>query len=225
MGCDAYGFEPPVAQTVERPYPNAPKVRGVRPFRGFHAPLEVPLGPNRVHVGIDSTVVSFLVHHQSFRAGLHQRAILLGFHGTDFEREAWHFRVQEADALGHITRGDEFGMLTRHEQDIAEALLQERTRLAPHLLRGQSHAQDGVVAREAAVLASIDALVREIERRKETNDLAEALLRHMPGAPGKRFQQLRGGRGNQVRKVAQRQRGFAQACPGCGHGRRKRALD
>ena len=87
----------------------------------------------------------------------------------------------------------------------------ERPRLAPHLLRRERHAQDGVVARKAAVLAVVDALVGEIERRKEANDLAEALLRHLLRAPGQRLQQLRPGRGNQVRKVLQRQ---LEPCPG-----------
>ena len=139
------------------------------------------------------------------------RPIILGFHRPDFEREAGHFLVQKADALGHVIRRDELGVLARHEQDIAEALRQERPRLAPHLLRRERHAQDGVVARKAAVLAGIDALVREIERRKEANDLAKALLRHLLRAPGQRFQQLRAGGGNQVREVLQRQ---LAPCPG-----------
>ncbi len=223
MGRDAEGLEPPVAQTVERANANAPETCRVGPLRRFHAPLEVPLRADRVHVGIDGAVIGFLIDHQAFRAGLHQWAIFRGFHGPDLQREARHLLVQEADALGHVIRRDELGMLARHEQDIAEALPQERPRLAPHFLRGERDAQDWVVARKAAVLAGIDALVGEIERGKETNDFAKALLRHLPRAPAKRFQQLRGGRGNQMREISQRQLRFAQAGPGRGRGRRERA--
>ena len=115
-------------------------------------------------------------------------------------------------------------MLARHEQDVAKALRQQRPRLAPHLLQRQRHAQDRVVAREAAVLAGVDALVREIERRKEPDDLAEALLRHLLRAPGQRLQQLRSRRGNQVRKIVQRQLRLAQARARRARGRRQRAL-
>ena len=53
----------------------------------------------------------------------------------------------------------------------------------------------GLSREKPQYLAGIDALVREIERRKETNDLAEALPRHLLGAPGKRLQQFRARRG------------------------------
>ena len=85
-------------------------------------------------------------------------------------------------------------------------------------------AQDGVVAREAAILAVVDALVGEIERREEADDLAEALLGHLLRAPAQRFQQFRCRRGNQMRKIVQRQLRLAQALPHRARGRRQRAL-
>ena len=81
--------------------------------------------------------------------------------------------------MGQVTGRDELGMFARHEQNIAKALRQQRPRLASDLLRGERDAQDRVVAREATVLAGVDALVREVERRKEANDFAEALPRHL----------------------------------------------
>ena len=179
MGRDADGLQPPVAQTVEGADAKAPKACGVCPLRRFHAPVEVPLRPGRVHGAIDSAVVGFLVHHQSFCPGLHQRAVFRSLHGRDFQREARHFLVEEADASRHVIYRDKLGMLARDEQNIAKALPQQRPRLALDLLRGERHAQDGVAARKAAVLAGIDAFVREIERRKETNDFAEALPRYL----------------------------------------------
>ena len=73
-------------------------------------------------------------------------------------------------------------MLARNEQNVAKALSRQRARLATHFIHRERHAQNGVVAREAAILAVVDALVGKVERREEPDDFAEALLGDLLGA-------------------------------------------
>ena len=84
-------------------------------------------------------------------------------------------------------------MLARHEQQIAEALISQRPRFAHHFVHRQRDPQDRVVAREAAVLAVVDALVREIERCEEADDLSEALSSERLRTMAERFKHLPGG--------------------------------
>ena len=74
----------------------------------------------------------------------------------------------------------------------------------------QRHAQDRVVAREAAVFAVVDALVGKVERREQADDLAEALLGQRLRAPAHRLQQFAGGGRNQGGKIAQGKMGLSQ---------------
>ena len=94
-----------------------------------------------------------------------------------------HFRVQRRDAFAQVIVGDKLRMLARHEQDVAEALRLQRPRLAQHFVHRQRHAQDRVVAREAAVFAVVDALVGKVKRREQADDLAEPLLRERVRPP------------------------------------------
>ena len=74
-------------------------------------------------------------------------------------------------------------MLTRHQQDVAEALFLERPGLAFHLVQRQGHAQNWIVARKAAILAVVDAFVGKIQRREQADDLAETLLGQLVRTP------------------------------------------
>jgi hypothetical protein len=76
-------------------------------------------------------------------------------------------------------------MLARDEQDVAETLF-FNARASRALPPGKRHAQNRVVAREAAVFAVVDALVGKIKRREQPDDLAEALLRQLLRAAAQR---------------------------------------
>ena len=85
-------------------------------------------------------------------------------------------------------------MFAGDEQDVAKAMFLERARFAQNFIHCERHAEDGVVAREAAISAVVDALVGNVQRREESNDFAEALLRERLRTAAKRLQQFAGGR-------------------------------
>src|SRR5690606_21929848 len=60
-----------------------------------------------------------------------------------------------------------------------------------------------VVAREAAVLADVDALVRKVQRSEHAHGLAEVLLRHLLRGVAKRLQVRFGSWREKCGKVAQ----------------------
>src|SRR5688572_30793283 len=97
-------------------------------------------------------------------------------------------------------------MLARDEEQIAKALFLEGPGFAADVVHAQGDTQDRVITREAAVGTIVGALVRQIERRKEPDDFAEAL-------PGQRLrmltqglEQLTRGWRNQRREIRQRKR-------------------
>jgi hypothetical protein len=70
-------------------------------------------------------------------------------------------------------------MLARDEQNVAETLLLQFPRLAQNFVNGKRHAQNRIVAREAAVGTIVDALVGNVKRREQADDFAETLLRQL----------------------------------------------
>ena len=199
--CD--GLPAPVPEPVKCADAQSPEAGGVGALRGFQAPVEIPLRPGGVHFRIHRAVVRFLIDHQPVRARLHGRTVLLGFHRADFQRNAWNLRVQRRHALREVSGGDEFGMLPRHQQNVAKALLFERPRLGHHLVDGQRDAQDRIVAREPAVFAIIDALVGKIQGREQADNLAKPLASHGLRPAAERLQGRRARRRNQPREVIQ----------------------
>jgi hypothetical protein len=70
-------------------------------------------------------------------------------------------------------------MLARDEQHVAKTLRPKMPRLGLDLVDRERDAQDRIVAREAAILADIDALVGEIERREKPHRAAKILARQL----------------------------------------------
>ena len=68
-------------------------------------------------------------------------------------------------------------MFPRNEEDVAKAETGKVPRLLHHLWHGEGGPEDGIVAREAAVGAVVDTLVREIDRREEPHRAAEMAAR------------------------------------------------
>ena len=79
-------------------------------------------------------------------------------------------------------------MLACHEKNVAEALRREVACFGGDLFDFESHALDGILARESAVGAGVDALVGEVERREESHRAAEMPARHCRRACGEGFQ-------------------------------------
>ena len=218
---DAQGLAPPVRQAIERTDAQPTEARIIRALGRFQPPVEIPLRPRRVHSLIDGAVVSLLIHDQTFRTGGDDGPVFLRLHRADFEREAGPLRVQRSDTGRHVVARDELGMLAGDQQQIAETLIAQRPGFAPHFLDRERHAQNRVVAGEAAVGAVVDALVGKIQRRKEADDLAKPLPGEGLGAAAQRLQQLAGDGRDQPGKVLQRQLRLSQR--GLGFRQRSRA--
>jgi hypothetical protein len=173
---DAEGFKVPIAEPVESADAETTKTGVIGALRSFETPIEVALGTGSVHVGVDSAVVSLLIDDEAFRAGVGDWSIFVGFHGPNFEGDAWDFVVESADAIGYVVGGDEFGMFAGDEKDVAKAVGEKFAGFFEDFVDGKRDAEDGVVTGKAAIFAVVDAFVGEVERREETDDFAEALL-------------------------------------------------
>ncbi len=96
--------------------------------------------------------------------------------------------MQEPHAVRQVIAGDEFRMLAGDEQEIAEALILEGLRFVRRNVFGfERDAQDRVVAGEAAVLAVINAFVRQVKGREEPHHLAKPPQSHRSRALAQRF--------------------------------------
>jgi hypothetical protein len=137
---DAEGFETPIAEAIESADAESAEAGVVGAFRSFETPIEIALGTGGVHVGIDRAVVSFLIDDEAFRPGIYNWAIFVGLHRANFERDARDFVAENADAIGHVIVGDEFGMLPRDEENVAETLCEKFARFFDDFIDGQRDA-------------------------------------------------------------------------------------
>jgi hypothetical protein len=176
VGGDAEGLESPIAEAVESANAETAEAGVVGAFGGFETPIEIALGTGGVHVDIDSAVVSFLIDDEAFGARFDDGAIFGGFHGPDFEGDAWDFVVEGADAVGQVVGGNELRMFAGNKEDVAEAVGEELAGFFEDFLDGKRDSQNGVISGKAAIFAIVDAFVGEIEGGEETDDFAEALL-------------------------------------------------
>ncbi len=211
VGGDAEGLEAPVGESVEGADAEAAESGGVGAFGGFEAPVEVPLGAGGMHFGVDVAVVGFLVDDEAIGAGLGQGAVGFGFERADFEGDGGDGVVDSADGLGEVIAGDEAGVFTGDEEDIAEALALEGVGFAEDLLEGKGDPEDGVITGEAAVAAIVDALVGEVKGGEEADDSAEALSGEGLGFPAEGFEQLAAGGGEEAGEVGQAGVGLGEA--------------
>ena len=177
---DTDGFIPPIAEAVESTDAETAKAGCVGAFGSFETPIEIAFGSGGVHVGVNRAIVSFLVDDETFSAGCDDGTIFGSFHRPNFQRDAWDLAMESAYAIGHVVGGDKFRMFARDQEDIAEALGEQFAALVKDFIDGERDAQDRIIAREAAVFAIVNAFVGEVERSKQTNDFAEALLCELP---------------------------------------------
>ncbi len=175
---------PPRRKTKQRADSNSAKPGIIPALGASQPPVEILLRPGHVHRIVNRAVVSLLVNDEPFRAGLHDGAVLLGFHRRDFDGDGGEIFPQNSNALAQVIIADELRMFAGNEEQIAEPGFGEMSRFAQDFLNRESEAQDRVLAREAAVTAAVDALVREIKRREEPHGAAEMLKRERARAGG-----------------------------------------
>lgn len=115
-----------------------------------------------------------MVDDEAFGACLDEFAVLVVFHGADFESDGGEERGEVADDLLEVAFGDEFGVFAGDEEEVAKALGVEVFGLGHDLVGGEGGAKDvGVVAGKTAVGAIIDAFVGDVEGGKEADGFAE----------------------------------------------------
>ena len=161
------GLVAPIPEPEQRPDADAPESRGVTALGTIQSPVEILLRPKNMHLCIGRTVISLLVNHEPLRARLDKRAVFIGFHRGDLNRNRRNKPPQPLDAAPEISAGNEFRMFSRHEEDISEALGHQMSGLSLHLIDLQRHTLDGIFTGKTAVGTGIDALVRQIERCKK----------------------------------------------------------
>ena len=107
----------------------------------------------------------------------------IGWLPEEFEAAGspWNARGKRADAIRQVTLADEFRMFARDEEDIAKSFLRQIAAFHLDLLDAEGHAQDRIIAREPAVAAIVDALVRKIKRREEPHRASKILERERVG--------------------------------------------
>ena len=171
----------PIHEAKKRADSDAPEPARISALRARQPPVEILFRSRRVHLRVGRAVVGFLIHDQPLRPGRHERRVVGRLHRRDFQRDARDLFHQSAHALREVAVRDEFRMLPRHEQEVAKTLRREVPRLLQHGRDVERHAQDRVVAREAAVGAVVDALVGKIKRREKADRLAEMAARHCGG--------------------------------------------
>ena len=217
-------FVSPIRQTKQRANTQPTKARIISALRCFESPIKVFLRPGGVHVVVERAIISFLIDDQSIRASGDHWTILVGFHRPDFERHAGNLLVQCRDTFCHVTIGNKLRMLTRNEQDVAKTLRRQCARLASNFIHRESDAQNRVVAGEAAILAIVDALVGKVERREESDDFAEALLRDLLGTAAEWFEKFSCCGRDELGEISEREFVLGQQLAGVGAVRFERTL-
>jgi hypothetical protein len=212
---DAERFESPIAEAVESANAETTKAGDVGTFGSFEMPIEIALRPGSVHVGINSTVVRFLIDDEAFRASFDDWTIFVGFHRADFEGDAGDFVVESADAIGHVVGRNKFGMFAGDEENVAEAVGEEFAGFFEDFIDGKSDSQNWVIPGEAAVFAIVDAFVGKIERRKKADDFAEALLGELLRVQREWRQKVGSSGRDKLSEIGQGRTRFAQAAADC----------
>jgi hypothetical protein len=152
----------PHSQTEKSPdsYPSEPSRIG--PLRALQTPIEVLLGAGRVQFSIKLAIVSFLVDNQTFSSRGNQGLIIRGFQRSDLERDRRDEADESLNDRTQIVIRDKFWMLAGNQQNTAKPFSCQVPRFTLYFFRREGNAQNGIVAREAAVLATVNTLVGQI---------------------------------------------------------------
>ena len=132
---------------------------------------------------VNLAVVSFLVHHETFRSVRDDLGILIVLHRADLDAECGNERFEGIETVLQIALGNKLRMLASHEQQVAKTKPMQVPRLAHDLINGQRRAQDFRIARKTAITAVVHAFVGKIQRRKQTHRFAKVPTRDLLALP------------------------------------------
>lgn len=96
-------------------------------------------------------------------------------------------RRERAHAIGQIGLADKLRVFPGDQQNLPKSFARQIPSFRDHLLEIESDTQDGIVPREAAVTAVIDAFVGKVKRGEETHGASEVLQRER-ATPAPKFQ-------------------------------------
>src|SRR5262245_37636562 len=130
MSREANGLLFPVSKPEKCPNTQSPKPGSVRPFGRFETPIVIALWARGMDPRIHGPIISLLVNHKPFRAGVHQLFILHIIARTNFKRNAGYHLVHRANALSEIFLGNKLWMFPCHQQHASEALFTKGMGLA-----------------------------------------------------------------------------------------------
>src|SRR5690242_6236495 len=99
---ERYCFVLPARQTNQRADAEPSKSRRVSALGTIKAKIEIALGASRVHLGIDTAIVSLLVNDETFGAGLDNRHVIFRFHRTHLDGDRRKIRGESAHAFSEI---------------------------------------------------------------------------------------------------------------------------
>src|SRR5262249_35750648 len=116
-----------------------------------------------------------------------------------------NFGAQRPNALHEVTFRNKFRMLASDQKHVAEPLLLESLGFLQDFINRERDAQNLIIARKTAILAIVDAFVRQIKRREQPNDLSEPLPREFLRTLTKLLGQFACSRRDQLRKIRKRQ--------------------
>jgi hypothetical protein len=83
--CERDRFVLPTRQTDQCADAKPTKTGSVTALGATQPKIEIPFRAGRMHFGIDTPIVSFLIDHESLRARFDDRHIILGFHRPNLD--------------------------------------------------------------------------------------------------------------------------------------------
>src|SRR5262245_9517216 len=149
----------PSRQTNQSTDAEPAKTGCVSAFSAIEPIIEIAFRPGGMHFRIYTAIVSFLINDEAFGAGLDNRHVILSVHRADLDRDRRKIGRKHPRAFAEIIATHKFGMLARNEQDLAKSLPRQMLRFGNDLIDIECDTQDGIIARETAILAIVDALV------------------------------------------------------------------
>ena len=134
MGGQRSRLPPPIGESEQNADSDPSKSSLMSPLGSIETPVKILLGAGKMQFPISLPIVSLLIDHKPLGTSGDERYIVRGLHRGHFQRETGNLPMQTLDASLEILSRDEFGMLSRDEQDVAESLGRKMPGLGRDLL-------------------------------------------------------------------------------------------
>lgn len=166
-------FVPPVSQAKEGTDANSTEAASIGALGALEAPVEIFLRPCGVKSGVGVTIVCLLIDNEPLGSMTYELTVLLVFHGANLNANGGDKSLDGINAVLQVAFTDKLRVLSGNEKDVAKAERMQVPCLCDDLINRECSTQDGIITREAAVAAVVDALVGDVERGEEPHGFAE----------------------------------------------------